>query len=405
MIDTERFSKAARFVREAVENGAHIDPPQARTKLFPNWVRNIDITSTYLFGGYEGRDNNRLFSLEEVGRIFPLAHGPISREAVRQVVSKTVSNLWEKSPELHEEYPSLDDLKKKIGKPPFLTIPERTTRDILEDIDGGSGYEDLSKKYSARSRYLTRQILEPFGIEVPLAEGRTKLFMEEIKNVSPDTDTPTLTRLLGQVNRGTFLNGFYGDFWYTYFISLSGLLKDLGFRLYNKAGYLSLFKEILEQNGVPVGHQQVPRVKGKVEGESQEEVSNYYYVFRVQEQNIKDLTLNDPQLQPFLQGSKSPIRQVTGEVLASLPSTYELQKRDNYKGILPLARSLGIKAGGRGINVSVLLQGSQGSAFVVLSYESTRDGRNKIMYFYQKSDKEALARHLLEQADKLGLVK
>lgn len=401
MIDIERFSEAARFVRNAVENGAHIDPPKVKRRPFSNWERNVDITLTYLFGAYEGKDNNRLLSLEEVGRIFPSAYGPISREAVRQVAVKTVRFLWKKSPGLHEEYPSLDSLKDQIGKPIFLTRPRRTTRDILEDIDGESGYEDLSMKYSAGARHMARQILEPLGIDVPSARDRIKSLFEEIKSVGPDTGVPTLAQLLKQVNRATLKNGKYGDFWDTYFISLSSLLKDLGFRLYNKAGHPSLFKEILEQNGVPIGHQQ-RRVKGKVEGESQEEVLNYYYVFRVQEQSIKDVILNDPELQPFLQSSKSSIRQVTGKVLVSLPTTYELQKRDTYLGVLPLARRLGIKVGGRRQGVNVLLPGS---AVVVVGYESTQHGRNKIEYFYQKSDEEAMVRHLLEQADKLGLVK
>lgn len=401
MIDIERFSGAARFVRKAVENGAHIDPPKVKTKK-TNWDRNVDMTLTYLFGAYEGKNNDRLLSLEEVGKIFPSAHGPISREAVRLVVDRTVRSLWKKSPGLHEEYPSLYSLKGQIGKPIFLTQSGRNTRDILEGVDRGGSYEDLSKKHSREKLYLARQVLKPLGIDVPSARDRIKSLFEEIKSVGPDTGVPTLAQLLKQVNRTSLKSGYYGDFWDTYFTSLSSVLKDLGFRLDNKAGHLSLFKEILEQNGVPVGHQQLLRVKGKVEGESQEEVLNYYYVFRVQGQSITGVTLNDPELQHFLQSSKSSIRQVTGKVLVSLPSTYELQKRDNYTGILPLARSLGIKVGGRGLGVNVLLAGS---AAIVVSYESTRYGKNKIEYFYQKSDKEALARHLLEQADKLGLVK
>ncbi len=338
-LDPLRFSPAARFVKEAVEDGAHF----GNAEKDPAWERKVDITLTYYFGKYEGVGNNRSLSAGEVGRIFPGQNGSLTRARVWQILNETVPNLYQGcSPDIQGRY-SPEALKKQLAKPTFLTLPKGTTRNIIADVDAGVPYTSLKERYNYDSLSVARRILEPFGIFVPYGESRqqTLLFIEQLKKVGPETDKETIKALLGQAKNGFMMN--HKDIFDQYFISLSKLLYNLGFHFTHKDGGITVFINKLGQSDIPFG-QFIREVKSG----PQKGPHRYFFVFRVQKKQIEETLLPDPDLARFLQ---SKVSQITGVKAEKLPNTHELRHSGDYRSVGNLCRRLGIKVGGRGLKM------------------------------------------------------
>lgn len=301
MIDVERFSEPARFVRAAVEAGAHFQhPPQLNPKgrtgdQLLDWDRNVDITLTYYFGKFEGKDNNRSFPYDEVKKIFPGEEGPLTRERIRQIVTTTVEKLYSNCPtEVQSQY-DLDVLTKQIGKPEFLTSPKGTTRSIADDVEAGQKYQYLSGRYPQGTLSNARRTLAPYGIIVPIPDNKenTNSLTEQFKKVESDTDKKILQQLLGQINQSFMVH--HRDIYHKYFVGLTNLLRDLGFHFDVKSGDLSLFLERMEHFDIPFGHTVEVVKDGPQKGEH-----NYYFVFRTQKEDISQSLLSDAGLADFL---------------------------------------------------------------------------------------------------------
>lgn len=392
MIDIERFSEVARFARKSVESGVHFAPPTKNPAALKAWERNVDITLTYRFGQEEGKDNNRHLSLESVGGIFPGENSvPLTRERIRQIVKKTTFNFWQNSPDhLQESYP-WERLKKQLGKPKFLTREESITRNILEDLDSGKDYQFLSGKYPQNGLEGSRKVLQEYGITVPFYGRSYPTFIAELETVGPDTDKETLKKLLGMVS--PFFTRYYPDVFDLHFTTLSQLLRNIGFYFRNPE--MVIFLDKLGKASIDVGHYEYYIPSGPQQGKL-----NHYYVFKLQEEEIRRVLLPDPELSYFLQ---NPVSQIAGVRLSELPNTTQLMYGHDYKSVSSLCRQLGIRVSGSSkVRIDQLLQDCPVPIF---EYDKSRRGRLERRLYYSSSGREEFKRFLLPKAARLELIK
>lgn len=390
MIDIERFSETAGFVRKSVENGAHFAPPKNSKLGIEGWEEHVNITLTYLFGMEEGKENTRNFSLEDVGKIFPGKEGFRTRQRINQIIGKTVLALWQNSPEeLKSEYP-FEELKKQLGKPKFLPSTKGTARNILEDRDRGADYKFLSSKYSSSGLWYSRSLLEKYGIDVLDYKPNYSVLTKEIEQVGPETKLDILMNIYSRMGS---LRANYWEIYDRYFISLSELLRKLGFSFNPRD--VGIFQDKLTKLNIPLGHLEKWVKSGEQEGRNK----HYYFVFRFQEENIAQILLPDPDLARFLQ---KPVRQIAGIEVSEAPNTTELYNPGSYRSVLSLCRQLGIRVGGRSkIGLKVLIAGCLVPVFEHLNRENSQ---HRTLY-YPVTSEDMLKRSLLQQAAHYGLIK
>lgn len=301
MIDVERISEFARFVREAVGEGAHFVPPPNRPQNPESWERHTDILLIYAFGKEEGLENTRHLSLLDVAEHFPKKNGDtLTKSGVSAVVTQTALDFWQNSSDtLKEQYP-WERLKEQIGKPLFLTAKKGATcRKIWQDVEEGADCASLRRKYPVKNLCRSRQVLSGYGIKVPFAPQeirlqRLRLFIEVLKEVGSETDQPTLQMLLGQVDY-SFMVHHHRDSYDRYFTALTPLLRELGFHFDLKSGHLPIFLDRLVKKGHPYGQMTQEVQTGPQKGQRA-----YYFVFKSQRPNIEKDLVSDPELSRFL---------------------------------------------------------------------------------------------------------
>lgn len=398
-----RFSPTARFVVDALEHKVHLNPPINPPKVLPGkseeeileiWNRRLDITLIYYLGEDEDSENNRSLSGKKVGEIFSGPNGPITRQAVSQILTKTVGDLWHNwrrfNPDIENQYP-LETLLKQTAKQGFLTTPRGTMRKIIEDVDIGMDYAGLREKYSRDSLSKLRRILEPFGIQVPYEKSRqqTVLFIEKLKEAGPDTDRETLKVLLGQID-SEFVND-HRDIFGQNCIALSKLLRDLGFHFDQTAGELTVFTNKLDRLDIPFGHFINEIKNGRQKGEQK-----YYFLFKVQRKQIEEALLPDPTLAGFLQ---SKVSQICGVEAGKLPNTTQFGKRD-YQTVGSLGKRLGMRIGGRGFDMASFLEGCPCPVYQYETAGGAGGGRHRCAFYYKATD-ESLLEDFLKKKTKI----
>lgn len=396
MVDIERFSEAARFARKAVEGGAHFAPPPQNQSKLKTWERKVDITLTYLFGKDVGKDNKRHLSLEDVGKIFPGENGrSLTKQRVRQIVAETTFDFWQNSTDDVKEKHPWERLKEQIAKPKFLTTKqEGIIRNVLEDLDSGADYGLLSKKYSSHTIGIGRRVLKKYGIAVPFYESGYATLIKELEAVKPATDNDTLKKLQGKVDYSFMQNN--PDIFDLYFIPLSQLLRNIGF--YFRHDKIDIFLDKLGESGVDVGHIEHQVHSGPRKGK----FNNYYFVFRLQEERIRQVLLSDPDLSNFLE---NPVWQIAGVRLSELPNTTQLRNDKDYKAVLSLCWELRIRVSGRSsVGIDRLLEDCLVPVFANEYFDGRRDNLQRELY-YPSAAQEVFKRFLLQKAARLKLVK
>ncbi len=239
----------------------------------------------------------------------------------------------------------LEALRKHMGKPYFLTSSAGTTRNILQDLE----------------------------------------------KVGPETDEDSIRNILGRLSYSFTKD--YPDLYRQYFISLSELLRKMGFYFRHGYGEFEPFLEKINSADIPLTIFQREIKSGPRKGI----MLRYHVAMKIQEGRIAEVLDDDADLQSF---KENPVRQIAGIALQQLPNTTQLRDAERYGRVLNLCRSLGIRVGEERRSVDQLLAEGITPVFAYSHYDDRRDKMRWHLYF-PITTKAELSRHLLRQARRL----
>lgn len=343
-----------RFLLEALEHGAHLKLPRIigkkgeRGPTQQQWERRLKITILNFFGKVEGDDAlSQGFSYEDIGKIDP--ERSITRERVRQLVNKTISQLHANLPDYLKHKYSLRELLEQIEKPQVMTDKAGTSRKIAEAVLKGANYEDLRKEHSISRLQEARNVLSEYNLEVPYDPERIKyqILAEDLGTVQPDDSKDKKQEFLERATR-SFKRGFPEEF-KTYYLTVSELAKELDLHFGRHKGGINLVLQSLSEVGINL--RTMTQILGS--GKNQGLIRHYYIILAVDREKALKTLQNDLRLEPL---RRAVVKQVFGQKVDQLPTTWELAEGNKYRSVGSLVNQLG-KRTGRWLNIEQLLEG------------------------------------------------
>lgn len=299
------------------------------------------ITQIYLF------DPDK--SLEEIG-----SHYKITRERVRQQVKKGVLGILAEAKIPIE--PNELSFRKPL-KPLSDAVKDRLSSfhggvmlRIKEAVGSGVSLPDLRKMgfnenqiNDARKRLSKR--------ENPICVPRTTKDWREIRRILQNTSTPrvVLCERIKQIDKTPYNNRKPNNI----FESISGLARKSGLYPRDSKGDIKFIAEHLASQNFPVGVSTRELKSGKHKGKVQ---TDRFGLKRLEEEGI--ILLRSAKGERFEKMRKPPIV-VVGPVPDKMPTTMDLQKKNNHSSIFPLLKTYNINSTntlrGLGISLSELI--------------------------------------------------
>lgn len=279
------FAKTIKFIETAMAEGAHFKVPERASK--ERWERDIDITLVYLLSDE---------SLEDTGRIY----GGITRERVRQIRNKTISDLWRYcSTETQALFPFEElELEKHLTQKSRERLSlARGGRSVLVNrgLQAGKSIAEIKKENGLSIHQIgqSRYPLREWGTVVPylITPHSKNLELEnKLRNVETDQEKQ---ELLNQVKRTFYHDHVKGE--NPLLTTIRGIALEAGLSLGFGNQNVSIVLESLKNVGFPMGETPI-KSKSKT---GEERVETYHFGLARDKERAKQILLSDPNLQRF----------------------------------------------------------------------------------------------------------
>lgn len=337
-------------------------PPIGLLDTVEKQTRRLEITARYISEYSE--------SATEVAERFNLK----SRERIRQVVTDTLTSLWNNAPYyLRQKYPikTLDTDKRN-------SLHYGLTGKIASALVSGENTESLNERFGVNSVRNIRKKLVRFNVEVPYVQRPLRKRFAGLRN--PDATREQIQELLDEIGPG----GRYRTLLRSGFvINLSRVAKQAGL-FTDTSDILPIWRRLRAQ-GLPAG-----KCALKIKRGSREQVLYYYFIAATNLDEATDILRSSTE---FTHLKQNPVEQVAG-TKNEPPNTTKLECTDDYGFVGSLIREItGKRFGGNGyIKMANMIIDSPVPVY------KTRRGHN---FYYPTAQKEKMKKFLIVRLKEL----
>lgn len=305
------------FLMQVLAEGAHLQKPTNIS--IDEWVRQRNITGLYF---------STIASLENLGSIYNL-----SRERVRQIIAKTLTDLHLSLPDpLRQQFP-IHDILSSQGKPvvhmykDLLTGKYNRLVELLEQkADIGRMVDEFQVKPTTIRERLS--FLVELGINVPLSlraprQEKNKEIVMQLQDTS--LDDIEVQELLDKVTHHLYAVCVSGD--NPILIPITNVASEDGFRAVNRNG--PEFIKILEDAHLPIGILNIEVKTGTQKG-----LLKYHFIVSWHRERARQIFLEEPSLERFLE---NPVTQVCGPI-SQIPTSWHFSSKNEKRQYNHLGR-------------------------------------------------------------------
>lgn len=321
------------FVTQAIENEAHLVKPPTYTP--ENWERAVNMVILYCFGKEKGLSSDPLernLSMQDIGEYFPFDKNPLFKQQVKLTIDNGIKHLWQNSPDSLKAQYSLEELLNQSKKPTFLVHKNGVARRIAGHVLTGASYQDLiDHEFNKFELDRARPMLESYNIKVPSPqESEHEQIITALHALTGQEPKEDVQKVLNRIKR-SFQKSRREEF-KAYCLAAGELSKMAGLHITTKKHEMDLVLQVLDDLGYAHG-----KILYQIKTGQQKGVKRENFILVAQKEQVITLLKEDKRLNVL---RENPVKQICGEPLDQLPSTYQLKNKIGYEGLGVLLENL-----------------------------------------------------------------